>query len=140
MLSQSRFQKSPFSRKAFIPSIAMIMLSACTLKPTVAPDGDGLSDATVGRPYRADITITGGAVYSIDSHGRDKFVGDIAPKNSGLSLRYCNNSPAHNCVRVSGVPVAPGITKVRVSGGLFGTNVATGGQFDKIYTITIKGA
>jgi len=114
------------------------LLSACVLHADVIPDGHVLSNATVGTPYASEININGGAVSSLDSNGKERFVGEITPSDTGLFLRYCNDSPAHNCVRVQGVPVKPGVVYVRVSGGLFGTNVATGGEFDKTYIITIK--
>ncbi|WP_437890843.1 hypothetical protein [Phytobacter sp. V91] len=113
-------------------------VSACTLHADVTPDGDSLNNAIVGTPYFSEININGGAVSSLDSSGKERFVGEITPSDTGLTLRYCNDSPAHNCVRIQGVPVKPGIATVRVSGGLFGTNVATGGEFDKTYTIKIK--
>ncbi|WP_449557538.1 hypothetical protein [Huaxiibacter chinensis] len=113
-------------------------VSACTLHADVTPDGNSLNDAIVGTPYVSELKINGGAVSSLDSNGKEKFVGEITPSDTGLTLRYCNDSPAHNCVRVQGVPIKSGIVTVRVSGGLFGTNVATGGEFDKTYTIKIK--
>lgn len=113
-------------------------VSACTLHADVTPDGNSLNDAIVGTSYASEININGGAVSALDSSGKEKFVGEITPSDTGFTLRYCNDSPAHNCVRVQGVPVKPGIVTVRVSGGLFGTNVATGGEFDKTYTIKIK--
>ena len=113
-------------------------VSACTLHADVTPDGNSLNDAIVGMPYVSELKINGGAVSSLDSNGKEKFVGEITPSDTGLTLRYCNDSPAHNCVRVQGVPIKSGIVTVRVSGGLFGTNVATGGEFDKTYTIKIK--
>lgn len=113
-------------------------VSACTLHADVTPDGNSLNDAIVGTPYASEININGGAVSSLDYSGKERFVGEITPSDTGLTLRYCNDSPAHNCVRIQGVPVKPGIVTVRVSGGLFGTNVATGGEFDKTYTIKIK--
>ncbi|NIY47541.1 hypothetical protein E2L00_08370 [Cedecea colo] len=114
------------------------LLSACTLHADVTPYDNSLNDAKVGTLYTSEINISGGAVSSLDSNGKERFVGEITPSDTGLTLRYCNDSPAHNCVRIQGVPVKPGIATVRVSGGLFGTNVATGGEFDKTYTITIK--
>lgn len=114
------------------------ILSACTLHAEVTPDGNFLSNAIVGKPYSSEININGGAVFSLDSNGKEKFVGEITPSDTGLSLEYCNDSPAHNCVRIRGIPVKPAVVNIRVSGGLFGTNVATGGRFDKTYTITIK--
>lgn len=113
-------------------------VSACTLHADVTPDGNSLNDAIVGTSYASEININGGAVSALDFSGKEKFVGEITPSDTGFTLRYCNDSPAHNCVRVQGVPVKPGIVTVRVSGGLFGTNVATGGEFDKTYTIKIK--
>ncbi|MCK7355847.1 hypothetical protein L8O13_01355 [Enterobacter roggenkampii] len=113
-------------------------VSACTLHADVTPDGNSLNDAIVGTLYASEININGGAVSSLDSSGKERFVGEMTPPDTGLTLRYCNDSPAHNCIRVQGVPVKSGIVTVRVSGGLFGTNVATGGEFDKTYTIKIK--
>ncbi|WP_073980948.1 hypothetical protein [Erwinia sp. ErVv1] len=113
-------------------------VSACTLHADVTPDGNSLNYAIVGTPYASEININGGAVSSLDSSGKERFVGEIIPPDTGLTLRYCNDSPAHNCVRIQGVPVKQGIVTIRVAGGLFGTNVATGGEFDKTYTIKIK--
>lgn len=113
-------------------------VSACTLHADVTPDGNSLNDAIVGAPYVIEININGGVVSSLDSSGKERFVGEIIPSDTGLTLSYCNDSPAHNCVRIQGVPVKPGIVTIRVSGGLFGTNVATGGEFNKTYTIKIK--
>ncbi|PNF11017.1 hypothetical protein A6J71_13015 [Enterobacter cancerogenus] len=124
--------------RIFIVISISFAVSACTLHADVTPDGNSLNDAVVGTPYASEININGGAVSSLDSNGKERFVGEITPSNTGLTLRYCNDSPAHNCVRIQGVPVKPGIITVRVSGGLFGTNVATGGDFDKTYTIKIK--
>ncbi|MDQ4429033.1 hypothetical protein PKO51_06550 [Yokenella regensburgei] len=106
-----------------------LSISACILHTNVTPDGNSLNDAIVGTPYASEINING-AVSSLDSNGKERFVGEIIPSDAGLTLRYCNDFPAHNCVRIQRVPVT-----VRVSGGLFGTNVATGGEFDKTYTI-----
>ncbi|WP_313110304.1 hypothetical protein [Atlantibacter sp.] len=113
-------------------------VSACTLHADVTPDGNSLNDAIIGTQYASEININGGAVSSLDFNGKERFVGELTPSDTGLTLRYCNDSPAHNCVRIQGVPVKQGIVTVRISGGLFGTNVATGGHFDKTYTITIK--
>lgn len=124
--------------KIFFVVFVLFALSACTLHADVTPDGNVLNDGIVGTPHVSEININGGAVSSLDSNGKERFVGDITPSDTGLFLRYCNDSPAHNCVRIQGVPVKPGVVYVRVSGGLFGTNVATGGEFDKTYTITIK--
>lgn len=124
--------------KIFFVVFISFALSACTLHADVTPNGNVLNDAIVGMPYASEININGGAVFSLDSNGKEKFVGEISQSDTGLILKYCNDSPAHNCVRIQGVPVKPGIVTVRVSGGLFGTNVATGGEFDKTYTITIK--
>ncbi|MGV3345949.1 hypothetical protein ACGVWS_09430 [Enterobacteriaceae bacterium LUAb1] len=124
-------------KRIFIVYFSFI-LTACTLRADVIPHGNSLNDAKIGVLYVSEINISGGAVSSLDSNGKERFVGEITPSNTGLTLRYCNDSPAHNCVRIQGVPIKPGIATVRVSGGLFGTNVATGGEFDKTYTITIK--
>lgn len=124
--------------KIFFVAFVLVTLSACTLHADVTPDGNVLNDAIVGTPYASEININGGAVSSLGSNGKERFVGDISPSDTGLILKYCNDSPAHNCVRIQGVPVKPGIVTVRVSGGLFGTNVATGGEFDKTYTIKIN--
>ncbi|MEI2266701.1 hypothetical protein [Erwinia sp. CGal63] len=126
--------------KNFFIAFISILLSACTLHADVTPAGNVLNDATVGIPYNSEINIIGGAVSSLDYNGKKRFIGEITPSDTGLSLQYCNDSPARNCVRVQGVPVKPGIVNVRVSGGLFGTNVATGGRFDKTYTFKIKEA
>ena len=83
-------------------------------------------------------TTTFSVLPSLDSNGKERFVGEITPSDTGLTLIYCNDSPTHNCVMIQGVPVKPGIVTVRVLGGFFGTNVATGGEFDKTYTIKIK--
>lgn len=124
-------------QRVYVVSVSFL-LSACTLHANVISDGNVLNDAIVGVPYFSEIKIRGGAVFSLDSNGKEKFVGEIKPSDTGLSLKYCNNSPAHNCVRVEGIPIKPAVVNIRVSGGLFGTNVATGGHFDKTYTITIK--
>lgn len=124
-------------KKIFVVFISFTLL-ACTLHADVTPDGNVLNDAIVGTPYASEININGGAVFSLDSNGKEKFVGDISPSDTGLILKYCNDSPAHNCVRVQGIPIKPAVVNIRVSGGVFGTNVATGGRFDKTYTITIK--
>lgn len=124
--------------KIFFFAFVLFTLSACTLHADVTPDGNVLNDAIVGTPYVSEININGGAVSSLDANGKERFVGDISPSDTGLNLKYCNDSPAHNCIRIQGVPVKPGMVTVRVSGGLFGTNVATGGEFDKTYTIKIK--
>jgi len=124
--------------KKFFVVFVSFTLSACTLHADVTPDGNVLNDAIVGTQYAREININGGAVFSLDSNGKEKFVGDISPSDTGLILKYCNDSPAHNCVRVQGIPIKPAVVNIRVSGGVFGTNVATGGRFDKTYTITIK--
>lgn len=107
------------------------------MQAEITPDGDALHNAIVGSPYFSEINITGGAVYALDSNGREKLVGEITPSNTGLTLQYCDNSPARNCIKIQGIPKKAGIVKVRVSGRLFGTNIATGGRFDKTYTISI---
>ncbi|MCU6274031.1 hypothetical protein KWI08_08990 [Morganella morganii] len=113
-------------------------VSVCTLHADVTSDGNSLNDAIVGTPYASEINMNGGAVSSLDSSGKLRFAGKITPSDTGLTLRYCNDSSAHNCVRGQGVPVKAGSVIVRVSGGLLGTNVATGREFDKAYTIKIK--
>ncbi|MEE3661686.1 hypothetical protein V2I52_07035 [Brenneria sp. g21c3] len=124
--------------KIVVVVFILFILSACVLHADVTPDGNVLNDAIVGTPYVSEININGGAVFSLDSNRKEKFVGEIIPSDTGLTLKYCNDSPAHNCVRVQGVPVKSGVVNVRVSGGLFGTNVAIGGRFDKTYKILIK--
>ncbi|NMP28268.1 hypothetical protein GW590_15505 [Rahnella sp. SAP-1] len=116
----------------------LLGLSACTLHAEFSPQSNKLHNATVGIPYNEKINIIGGAVTSLDSAGRKRFVGDITPVDSGLYLQYCNNSPANNCVQIKGVPVKPGLVKIRVHGGLYGTNFSVGSEFDKTYTIIIK--
>lgn len=140
MFSPTEFLKWPNRKKVLITWFTMIMLSACSLKVSVVPVGKVLSDAEIGKPYSTDIIITGGAVFSLDSSGKDKFIGEIAPSDTGLALKYCTDAPGHNCIRVYGVPMKSGIVHIRVSGGLFGTNVTSGSRFDKTYQITIKGA
>ena len=115
-----------------------LLVTSCTLPADITPKGNKLEDAIVGVPYTSEIKILGGAVFSLDSNGEDKFPGEITPSNTGLSLEYCNDSPAHNCVTIKGVPAKPGLVYVHVSGGLFGTNIATGGKFDKTYIIMVK--
>lgn len=117
---------------------SLFLLSACTLRAKITPDGYSLQDAMVDSSYSSEINIHGGAVFSLDANGKEKFIGEIEPSDIGLYLQYCNDSPAHNCVQVKGIPVRPGIVKVRIWGGLFGTNLSTGSRFDKTYTITIK--
>ncbi|MGX5098874.1 hypothetical protein [Enterobacter cloacae] len=124
--------------RIFFVIFISFVVSACTLYADITPYGNSLNDAIVGTPYISEVNINGGAVSSLDSSGKERFVGEITPSDTGLTLRYCNDSPAHNCVRIQGVPVKPGIVTVRVSGGLFGTNVATGGEFNKTYTLKIK--
>lgn len=104
----------------------------------MTPDGNVLNNAIVGTPYASEINLNGGAIFSLDPDGKETFVGDIIPLDTGLILKYCNDSPAHNCVRVQGIPVKPAVVNIRVPGSLFSTHVATGGRFDKTYTITIK--
>lgn len=103
-------------RKFFVFFVSFT-LSACTLHADVTPDGNVLNDAIVGTPYASEININGGAVFSLDSNGKEKFVGDISPSDTGLILKYCNDSPAHNCVRVQGIPIKPAVVNIRVSGG-----------------------
>lgn len=121
--------------------IALIsLLAGCTLQATVTPEGDVLDDAIVGVNYYGQINITGGRVYALDHDGRQEhFVGTIYPTDTGIYLQHCNgDDSSNNCVQIRGKPTKPGVVKVNVSGNLFGTNVATGGEFDKTYTITIK--
>lgn len=116
------------------------LLSGCTLHATVTPEGDVLEDAVVGVNYYGEVKITGGRVSSLDYDAiHERFVGSISPTDTGLYLQHCNDDDSNNnCVQIRGNPTKTGVVKVRVSGGLFGTNVATGGEFDKTYTITIK--
>lgn len=124
-------------KKIFIVCISSLF-SACTLNADITPYGNSLPDARIGTFYTSEINIIGGAVSALDSNGRERFVGEIIPSDVGLSLKYCNDSPAHNCIKIQGIPVKSGIVTVRVYGGLFGTNIATGGEFDKTYSIRIK--
>ncbi|MCT6516364.1 MULTISPECIES: hypothetical protein [Enterobacterales] len=124
-------------KKIFIICISLLF-TACTLNADITPYGNSLPDARIGIFYTSEINITGGAVSTLDSNGRERFVGEIIPSDVGLSLKYCNDSPAHNCIKIQGIPVKSGIVTVRVYGGLFGTNIATGGEFDKTYSIRIK--
>lgn len=115
------------------------LISACTLHASFIPESDTLHNAVVGQPYFAEIHITGGPVASLDRRGRETFVGKLTPTNNGLYLQHCDkNNPSNNCVQVAGTPTESGIAKIRLAGGLFGTNVAVGSGFDKTYTITIK--
>lgn len=118
----------------------LVCLSACTNRASFEPDGDSLEDAVVGQSYDSMIHIVGGAVFSLDLEGMKRFVGVIYPNNIGLSLEYCDDSPAKNCVRVKGIPTKAGVVKVRVSGGLFGNNFSSGSSFDKTYTLIVKSA
>ncbi len=124
--------------KNIIFILSFFALSACTLNASFIPEGESLSNAVVGVPYNEQIKIVGGAVSSLDENGKERFVGEISPNNVGLSLQYCNNSPANNCVQVKGTPIKSGVVKVEISGVLYGTNIASGSGFDKTYRITVK--
>ncbi|WP_200845745.1 hypothetical protein [Klebsiella pneumoniae] len=91
------------------------LLSACVLHADVTPYGSSLADAVVGKAYSSEIIIKGGAVSALDENGKERFVGEITPSDTGLTLSYCNDSPAHNCVRVQGVPVKHGIVTIRMA-------------------------
>ncbi|WP_330986303.1 MULTISPECIES: hypothetical protein [Enterobacterales] len=100
-----------------------------------------MDDAIVGVTYYGEIKITGGRAYALDHDAlHERFVGSISPTDTGLYVQRCNGGDSNNCVQIRGNPTKPGVVKVNVSGSLFGTNVATGGGFDKTYTITIKKA
>lgn len=119
--------------------VPILFLSACTLQASITPEDDVLQDAIVGVNYYGEIKITGGKVSVLDYDAMsERFVGTISPTNSGLYIQRCNGDNSNNnCVQIRGNPTKPGIVKIRVAGGLFGTNIATGGEFDKTYTITI---
>ena len=114
------------------------MLSACTKHASFSPDGDMLRNAILGKTYNEKVNISGGAVYALDFNGMERFVGDITPNDDGLYLQYCDDSPGKNCVQVQGKPTKVGIIKVHLYGGLFGTNISVGSEFDKTYTIEVK--
>lgn len=127
--------------KGICLSVLISFLSGCTLHATVTPEGDVLEDAIVGVNYYGEINITGGKAYSLDPDAlHERFVGSISPTDTGLYVQHCNGGDSNNCVQIRGNPTKTGVVKVNVSGSLFGTNVATGGEFDKTYTITIKKA
>lgn len=56
------------------------------LHADVTPDGNVLNDAIVGTPYVSEININGGAVSSLDYSGKERFVGEITPSDTGLTL------------------------------------------------------
>lgn len=125
--------------KKLILVFCVFIISACTLRASFIPEGDNLRNATVGVSYSDEINITGGAVASYKANGREVFVGDITPSDTGLYIQRCNGYVHNNnCVQVKGVPIKSGVVKVRVHGGLFGTNIAVGSGFDKTYSITIN--
>ncbi|MDS1056737.1 hypothetical protein XB82_15040, partial [Acinetobacter baumannii] len=70
--------------KIFFVVFVLFALSACTLHADVTPDGNVLNDGIVGTPYVSEININGGAVSSLDSNGKERFVGDITPSDTGL--------------------------------------------------------
>jgi hypothetical protein len=118
------------------------LLSGCTKEASVEPEGDNLKDAFVGKNYYGEISIIGGRVNALDHDAiNERFVGSISRTDTGLYIQRCNGDiHNNNCVQIRGVPIKTGIVKILVSGGLFGTNVSTGGQFSKTYSIAIKKA
>lgn len=121
----------------FIPLLA---LSGCALHASFTPENSVLTDAIVGKPYYAQITIAGGRVAKLtDIHGNNEFVANISPENYGLYVQHCNNDEHdNNCVQVRGTPTKEGVVKIRVSGFFNVSMLDKSSDFDKTYTVHIK--
>lgn len=122
-------------------------LSACGLLSSEAeyiPNNERLSEAIVGKPYLLKINILGGSVFG----GTEKKVGVVVPDDVGISLRNCRlpdsvitadtrDTKDYNCIEVYGVPTKPGVIKINISGGMYGSMIAPANYFSKDYTLNV---
>ncbi len=122
--------------------VFIFILSGCTLHAEFTPEKNELNDALIGKPYYAQINIFGVNVATLtNSHGDIEFVGKILPGDTGLYLTHCNNEKYdNNCVQIRGIPTKKGIIKVRVSGFFNVAMFQKSSEFNKTYTITVKGS
>ncbi|MEI2266700.1 hypothetical protein [Erwinia sp. CGal63] len=123
-------------------SFISLIVSGCTLHADISPKNNELNNALVGVPYYAQINIVGGNVASLkNSYGDREPVGNISPDDSGLYLKHCNdNKYDNNCIEIRGTPTRTGVIKVRISGFFNVAMFQKTDEFDKTYTINIKGA
>jgi hypothetical protein len=129
----------------FILILFTLPLSACSLlssKAEYIPNNEVLSEAIVGKPYLLKINILGGNVFS----GAEKKVGVVVPDDVGIFLRNCRlpdsvitidttDTMDHNCIEVYGVPKKPGVIKINISGGMYGSMIAPASYFNKDYML-----
>lgn len=130
-------------------------LSACTLlspKAEYVPDNEELKDATVGVPYLFKISVIGGRVTGgWYRPNPDYKPGLVSPEDTGIFLRNCqlpekkteSSLPKErlyngNCVEVYGTPTKPGVIKININGGMYGSMIAPASKFSKDYTLKIN--
>ncbi|MGB7799671.1 hypothetical protein [Buttiauxella sp.] len=125
----------------------IVFLSACSVlspKAEYIPDNENLKPATVGVSYFFKIKILGGAVIG-DSERR---IGFVSPDKTGIFLRNCpmeewritpkTRDPFdYNCVEIYGTPVKPGVIKIIIGGGMYGSMIAPASAFSKEYTLNV---
>lgn len=134
----------------FFLILFVLPLSACSLlssKAEYIPNNEELSEATVGKPYFLKIKILGGSVFG----GTEKKVGIVVPDDVGIFLRNCRlpdsvittdtrdtrDTTDHNCIEVYGVPTKPGVIKINITGGMYGSMIAPASYFSKDYILNI---
>ena len=128
--------------KKLLTVFCLLILSGCTLHAEFSPEKKELNDGLVGESYYAQINVFGGNVATLtNSHGDRELLGNISPSDMGLYLTRCDNDKYdNNCIQVKGVPTKTGIIKVRISGFFNVAMLQKSSEFDKTYTITIKGS
>lgn len=127
--------------------VCLFFLTACRLlspKAEYIPDNEALKNATVGKPYLFKINILGGPVFG----GAERKVGTISPDDSDIFLRNCQlpswrmtektrDTKDHNCVEIYGTPTKPGMIKINISGGMYGSMIAPASRFSKDYILNV---
>ena len=91
----------------------IVLLAACGSRPALTFAPEKLGDATVGQPYHATVTISGGETP----------VGGITAVSlpPGLTLTY-DERRDHGIASIDGTPTATGRTSLTVDAWCYGTN------------------
>lgn len=74
--------------------------------------------------------------------------GVLTPNDAGIFLRNCTlpdsvitpdtrDTNDHNCVEIFGTPVKPGLIKINIRGGMFGSMAAPASYFSKEYLLNV---
>ncbi|AWM79796.1 hypothetical protein DKL61_05180 [Gammaproteobacteria bacterium ESL0073] len=119
----------------------VFFITGCTFTEEVSMTPVSLPEATVGKPYRVEVTINteGGIIGGFNA--------PVSPSNSGLGIDVCNPNDstknALSCVVIQGVPKDTTQITINISGNIIpehGVIYKVRKVFDKTYIIQVKEA